>query len=139
VLDVEKDATESVFNFLSDQLDGKVFLDPTREVFENYVTRLFDAVIVVPMISRSPIRILQGIATPKLEKVLVDVVADEDHFYFVHGQEMTNIYEGAFENYRVGERTLFWYAQRRNVKERILKLINRNTNIQLIQAQATGT
>jgi hypothetical protein len=133
ILDVEKDAAESVFNLLSARFTGKVFLDPTRETVENYVFRLTDSIIVVPMISRSPLQTIQGIAYPRLEKILVDIVADEDKYYILHGSELYNIYEGAFQNYRIWERALFWYAQRRHVNKRIRALIAKKTRIQLIQ------
>jgi hypothetical protein len=133
LLDVEKEAAESVFNFLSDEIVGKVFLDPGRETVENYVFRLTDSIIVVPMISRSPIQTVQEIPYPKLEKILVDIVADEDKFYIFHGRELVNIYEGAFNNYRMSQRTLFWYAQRRRVKMGIRDLITNNTGIRIVQ------
>jgi hypothetical protein len=85
------------------------------------------------MISRSPIQTVQEIPYPKLEKILVDIVADEDKFYIFHGRELVNIYEGAFNNYRMSQRTLFWYAQRRRVKMGIRDLITNNTGIRIVQ------
>ena len=133
ILDVEKDAVEAVFDFLAEQFPGKVFLKPDSEMMENYVFRLLDAVIVVPMISRSPVQMINNIPAPKLEKILVDLIADEDRFYIFHGQELVNIYENAFQNYQISERTLFSYAGRRNVVEDIRELIDRKTRVQLIQ------
>jgi hypothetical protein len=137
VLDVEKEATEAIFNHLSDQFPGKVFLDPSREVVENYALRLADSIIVFPMISRSPTRLIQGIPFPLLEKILVDIFVDEDRFFLFHGQELVNIFETAFKTYKISERKLLWYAQRRHAKKQIRKFIIEKTEVHLLQTRET--
>jgi hypothetical protein len=135
ILETEKDAVESIFNFLENQFRGKVFLDPGQEIVETYVFRNAESLIVSPMISRSPRHQVNGIPCPKLEKILVDVFADKKKFFIFQGQELVNIYKAAFQNYKISERTLFWYAERRKVHQKLQAFIRKNTDIQLIQQE----
>ena len=135
ILETEKESIESIFNFLKNQFTGRVFLDPNWDMVEKYVLRNTDNILILPMISRSPHQRISGIPSPKLEKILVDIWADEEKFFMFHGQELVNIYEMAFQNFQVSERTFFWYARRRNVKQEIRAFIAQETAIKLIQQQ----
>jgi hypothetical protein len=110
-------------------------LDPSRDVVEKYVSRNAESIIVSPMISRSPRQQINGILCPKLEKILVDVFADKERFFIFQGQELVNIYEAAFRNYQVSEKTFFWYAERRRVNKKIRAFITQKTDIQFIQQE----
>jgi hypothetical protein len=131
ILEVEKEASESVFNFLASHYPGKIFLEPTQPVFERYVLNSPDSILVSRLISRSPMQKVKGIPCPKIEKILVDIFADEEKFLAFHGQELVYIYENAFQTYLVSEKTLFWYAERRKVHSKIRTFIIQNTSIQL--------
>ena len=67
----------------------------------------------------------------RLEKLLVDVVANQLLLDSVSESEYPNIYEGAFSMYVVDESCLFRYAARRAVDKKIKKLIREKTNITL--------
>ena len=138
ILEVEKDAAESVFNFLNDRHAGKVFLQPDRKIFERYILRGTESMIVLYLISRSPRQLVNGIPCPKLEKILVDVFEDDEKFFVFQGQELVHIYEAVFHTYKISEKTLFWYAERRNVHHKIRAFINRETNVRLIGQEDTG-
>jgi hypothetical protein len=102
-------------------------------MIEKYAFRNAESIIVSFMISRSPHQLVNGIPCPKLEKILVDIFADKDKFFIFQGQELVNIYEIAFHNYQVSEKTLFWYAKRRKVHQKIRELMTQKTDIKLIQ------
>ena len=55
-----------------------------------------------------------------------------------HGQELVNIYETAFQDLQVSERTFFWYARRRNVEQEIRAFIAQETAIKLVQELETN-
>jgi hypothetical protein len=67
----------------------------------------------------------------RLEKLLVDVVADPLLLDSVSESEYPTIYEDAFSMYVVDESCLFRYAARRAVDKKIKKLIREKTNITL--------
>jgi hypothetical protein len=133
ILETEKEAVESVFNFLSSQEEGKVFMLPDRITLERYILPKIDSVIVLNLVTQSPQQKVNEIPCPKLEKILVDVFSDADLFYIFQGQELVNIFETAFHTYRISEKTLFRYAGRRKVSQKIRAFITQQTNIQLIQ------
>jgi hypothetical protein len=73
----------------------------------------------------------KGVVSARLEKILVDIFSDEDRFFTFHGQEMINIFENAFSMYWINTKTLFRYAGRRKVVERLKNFINTRTQIDL--------
>ncbi len=51
-----------------------------------------------------------GIAVPKLEKILVDLVCDKDLFVSFQGEEFRNIYMGALTDYDISPSTIRRYS-----------------------------
>jgi hypothetical protein len=51
-----------------------------------------------------------GIAVPKLEKILVDLVCDKDLFVSFQGEEFRNIYMGALTDYDISLSTIRRYS-----------------------------
>ena len=135
ILETEEEAIESIFNFLQNQFPGKVFMEPGQEILEKYVSRSTESIIVSTMIKRSPCLRVNGIPCPKLEKILVDIFSDKNKFYIFQGQELITIYKTAFQNYKISERTLFWYAERRKVHQKLRTFIQNYTEIQLIHSK----
>jgi hypothetical protein len=135
ILETEKDISESVFNFLSARLIGKVFLQPDRLTFERYVLPRPDSIVITSLLSQSPHQKVEGVSTPKLEKILVDIFADEDIFYIFHGEELAHIFEAAFERYQISQKAIFRYAGRRKLDQKLRDFLQKKTKIQLIQLE----
>jgi len=122
---------ESVFNHLSRQNPGKVFLNPDRLTMERYVLPQFDNILVSRLITQSPKRTTGGFPYPKLEKILVDIFVDEERFYFFQGGEMAHIFEDVFATYWISEKTMFRYAGRRKADQKLRQFIQTHTQIEL--------
>ena len=120
IIEAEKDAYESVFNHISAQYPGKVFLDPDRLTMERYVVHQTDPILVSSLITQSPKKMVQGLPYAKLEKILVDIFADEKKYYSFQGDEMVHIFQNAFSSYWISEKTLFRYAGRRKAAQKLL-------------------
>ena len=135
ILETEKESTESIFNFLEDEINGNVFLDPNQDMIERYALRDSESIIVSPLISRSPHQMINNVPCPKLEKILVDIFSDQEKFFIYHGQELVNIYRTAFRDYQIRENTLFSYAKRRKVHLKIRAFITKKADIDLIQTE----
>lgn len=131
LIEVEKEACESVFNFLREKHPGKTFLDPDRAMMQRYVLSQPNAILILPLISQSPSVNMKGISFPKLEKILADIFVNTDIFFAFQGRELATIYQNAFEMYWVNEKTLFRYASRRNAERKLLEFIQSQTKIQL--------
>lgn len=123
-VDVEREVTESVFYFLNSDSTKRVFLQPSLTDFEQYISAN-EAIIIRPLISESPLQLIEGINTPTIEKVLVDIVADVE-FSFLQGSEINYVYTTIFEKHNVNKNKLLRYAARRGRKEEVEKLINTN-------------
>ena len=135
ILETEKDVSESVFNFLNTRWTGRVFLQPDRLTFERYVLPRSDGIVITSLLSQSPHQKVEGVSTPKLEKILVDIFADEDIFYIFHGEELVHIFEAAFDRYQVSQKAIFRYAQRRKLDQKLRDFLQKKTKIQLIQLE----
>ena len=131
ILEVEKEACESVFNLLKEQPSRRIFLEPDRVTIERYIINSSESILLLRLITQSPKTKTNGILIARLEKILVDIFADEDRFFTFHGQEMINIFENAFSMYWINTKTLFRYAGRRKVTTRLKNFINTQTQIEL--------
>lgn len=125
LIEVEKDATQAIFLYLKEN-KYSVFLDPTKDVFEKYITENNNIIIVKTLITEAPIQNINGINTPSLEKILVDIFCDETIFSAYQGNEMRTIYKEAFSKYSINRSKLLRYASRRGKKGEIETYINSN-------------
>lgn len=133
ILEVEKDACESVFNHLAQEYPGQVFLEPDRAMMERYILPLPESILVSRLVTQSPKKKLRGANFPRLEKILVDIFVDSDKFFAFQGEELVHIFENAFTAYWINEKTLFRYAGRRNAAARLKDFINTKTMVALAQ------
>lgn len=126
ILEVEKEACESVFNHLAQEYPGQVFLEPDREMMERYVLPLPESILISRLLTQSPKKKLHGVTFPRLEKILVDVFVDSDKFFPFQGEELVHIFENVVSAYWINEKTLFRYAGRRNARARLKNFIDQN-------------
>lgn len=123
-VDVDREVAEPVFNLLNSKRDKRIFLMPSLTDFERYITTN-EAIIIRPLISESPMQIVDGIKTPTIEKILVDMVGDVE-FSYLQGSEINYVYAAIFERHNVNKKKLSRYATRRGRKEEVNQLINAN-------------
>ena len=122
-VDVEKVGIETVFNALqSMNLGRNVLMAPSLEECNRYLFGT-NAIVVRQLIVQSPLTIVDGCVVPRIEKILVDLVGDNELF-FASGAETYNIYEFARERNNVNMSKLLRYASRRNRKDKVEQIIN---------------
>ena len=122
-VDVEKDGMESVFNALQGmELGRNILLSPSLIECNRYLTGT-NAIVVRLLIGQSPLTEVDGCTVPRLEKILVDVVGDNELF-FASGSETYNIFEFAYERNHVNKSKLLRYASRRNRKEKVEQILH---------------
>lgn len=122
VIEVEKDASESVFNFLT-EINKNVFINPDEEIFDRYIHNQDEVLIVKNMVSESPLIEKDKINIPALEKLLVDMLIDITLFS-AQQNEKEFIMRSVMQKYTLNELKMRRYAVRRNRDEEIDKLIN---------------
>lgn len=123
LVEVERETVDSVFHILK-ELNKNTFKKPPQKMMEDFVLNFKNTVIIKPLISESPLQIINGISIPRLEKILVDLFADKEIFYFLHGNELLNIFKNAIEKYTINSDKLLRYAKRRNKNKEIRKILN---------------
>lgn len=124
LIDVERDAAESVFNIINTDSSKRVFLMPSYTDFERYIITN-NAIIIRPLISESPLQLVEGIYTPTIEKILVDILGDIE-FLFLQSSELNFVYTTIFERHKVNKNRLLRYATRRGRKNEVNLLFKIN-------------
>lgn len=122
IVEIERIAVQAAFEDIRAHTQRVVFVDPTKDVLDNYSWGK-DVVIVKPLVSQSPIEEVDGVPSPKLEKILVDILCDEDLSY-ARGIESFHVYESALATHPINARMLIRYAGRRNRADEVKKLLN---------------
>lgn len=118
LVEVEEDAKDSVFYFMKEN-NLTVFLDPTEDLLNKYITGEKEVWIVKTLITETPVRKHENIITATLEKILVDIFCDAQIFSAQQGYEMFTIFKEAFEKYAVSENKMLRYANRRRKKNEL--------------------
>lgn len=118
LIEVEKDATESLFYFLKDK-NLSVYLNPSPELITRYLIGEKEPWIVKPIVSEAPIQQVDGILTVTIEKMLVDIFCDPVIFNAQQGSELDQIFHAAFEKYTVNESKMLRYASRRRKNQEL--------------------
>jgi hypothetical protein len=113
LIEVDNDATESVFHFLNDLNIKNVFLQPQEKEIEKYIFENTESVIVKSLITKAPIQKIKKNEVPALEKILVDLYCDRKLFNMFQGSELIHIFNNALNHYAVDITTLLHYAGRR--------------------------
>lgn len=123
LVDVERAAMESVFNFIQENYTATpILLNPTAQECDRYITT--DKILIVRvLINEAPVTIVEDTPVPTLEKILVDITSDKE-LVFAQGAELYTIYEETFSSYNVNRSRLLRYATRRHRKEEVFKIIN---------------
>lgn len=122
VIEVEKDASESVFNFLTES-NKNVFFNPDEEIFNRYIHHQDEVLIVKNLVSEAPLLEKDKISIPALEKLLVDMLIDTDLFS-AQQNEKEFMMRTVTEKYILNELKMRRYAVRRNREEEIDELLN---------------
>ena len=118
LVEVEKEATGSVFHYLK-EFKSNVFHEPGTEILENYLPENQESYIIQPLVSEAPLQEIQDIHTITLEKVLADIFCDPITFSAYQGAERSTIFKEAFDKYTVNRNKLLRYANRRGKKKDI--------------------
>lgn len=130
VVEVEKEFTYSLYHYLNDTLQMDFFLNPDDKEIEFYISEKTTPVVIQRMVTRAPIQKIKNkksvVPIATLEKIMVDIFADESLFHFYQGSEMVNIYENIIDRYSINFTKLFSYAKRRKKEQEIKQFISRH-------------
>ena len=119
-VETNRDTIMSVFEMLFPKYKGRLFLAPTKEIVTTYIEFSRENIIVKPLVTEAPLTLDGKVPVPTLEKLLVDTRVDADYSY-LQGYENLEMLRTAISHYNVNRNRLLRYADRRNMKNSILK------------------
>lgn len=122
-VETEKGTEESLFSLLGRKFIMPVLLNPTKKEMSNYIEWGKENVIIRNLISQSPLKKIEDVQIPTLEKIVIDLFIDKVVLESFQGNELKSIYENLFENFNINESTLKRYAQRRGKWQEFLNTI----------------
>ena len=128
-IEVEKELVTSVFNLLIDNDFKNIYIKPDKFVTETYISENQTSIIVKSLITKSPTKIINKIAVPKLEKILVDLFSDNKYLVAYKGYEQKTIFENAFDRYQLNLSILINYSRRRKKDKLITIFLISDINI----------
>ena len=132
ILETDKDSESAVFNHFINLGIRPTFLDPDPMTIDRYVGIQDESIIVSKLISQSPKRQKGSLLSyAKLEKILVDILVEENRYYVYQGGELSSIFENAFETYFINEDSMLRYAGRRTAQDELKWFILNKTNLRL--------
>ena len=123
LIEVDKDAMESVFYYLKDR-NYAVYMEPSEELIRRYMIDEKEPWIVKSLITEAPVQKVDNIPTITIEKLLVDIFCDPVIFNAQQGSEMNQIYKEAFEKYTISESKMLRYANRRRKRKELDNYLN---------------
>jgi hypothetical protein len=128
LVEVDKDAAQSVFYYLKD-IKFSVFIEPAKDLIEKYIQDEKEPLIVKSLVSEAPLQTINRINSPTIEKILVDIFCDDVIFAAQQGSEMRTIFQEALNKYAVNENRMFRYADRRRKKDSFREYLSTISNI----------
>jgi len=128
VVEVEKEFVDSFYYNFNDNLRMDFFLNPDEKEIQFYISESTVPVVIKRLVTRAPINKLKNkkavVPIATLEKIMVDLFADEGLFHFYQGSELIHIYEKIIDRYNINLTKLFSYAKRRRKEQEIKQFIN---------------
>lgn len=117
---VEGDLGGFVFDTLQAAYPGKLLINPNTNTYHQYWSS--DMIVIGKLVTESP-KNREIPWAARLEKVLVDIIADPLLSSTVSESEYPGIFRNAFSKFVVDESCLFRYAKRRSSDGKIYQLI----------------
>ena len=114
-VETNRDTVETVFSRLKEYYDN-VYCQPDDKFMADYIDLSKECIIVKPLVTESPLKTVEGVPSPSIEKLLVDIAKDPD-FDYLHGAEYDYMLENTINNYRVSTSKILRYARRRGLHD----------------------
>ena len=128
VVEVEKEFADSFYYYLNDSMRMDFFLNPDDKEIEFYISESNVPVVIKRLVTRAPIQKIKNkkavVPIATLEKIMVDIFADENLYHFYQGSELVTIYEKIIDRYSINFTKLFSYAKRRRKEQEIKQFIS---------------
>lgn len=128
LVEIEREFVDSLYYYLNDNLRMDIYLKPDEKDIQFYISESDTSVVIQRLVTRAPKSKLKvrktSVFVATLEKIMVDLFAEERLFHFYQGSEMTHIYENIIKTYSINFTKLFSYAKRRKKEQEIKQFMS---------------
>ncbi len=131
IMETESDVVESLFYKMKEMQIPNVFLKPDASLLKRYVVGEQEPIVIKNLITKAPTKKLDHVTVPALEKILVDLFADEKLFYMYQGRELKEIFRNAITLYEINFTKMLYYAKRRGKKNGLENYLSDNFHNEL--------
>jgi len=97
----------------------KVFLNPNKTTIDRYVLPVEEAILLVPLVTETPLVEINDTLMPTLEGLLVNAYIKNDLILEPIGSSLEQLFRQAFKKYKVNQSKLLRYAARRDKREEL--------------------
>ena len=125
---VESDLGGFVFDTLRDEFQGKLLINPTKDMYHQYWTD--DMVVIMKLLSESPKSSVNKWDTC-MEKMIVDILYDKIITSTYPLGERGAVVREIFNKYVVDESKMFRYARRRGAEKKLKEFLVDKANVEL--------
>lgn len=129
ILQAEKEALEPIYDFLKEKNFSNIFIQPGKKEIERYIYEGEKAIVLLPLVSKSPLQNVNKVSTITLEKLIVDLYSDKKIFATYQGSELAHIVNNAYSRYAIDFTKLFHYAKRRRKDIELRQFFKDKTDI----------
>lgn len=122
IVECSRESVDTVWRYLIAMYGPDVVYGPPDKKLNRPASQV-ESIIVRPFISGSPMEESDGFLSPKLEKILVDLLCCTA-FDYLTADYVRLIWRNAVSDYIVNESTLMRYAARRNRKQQAREILD---------------
>lgn len=124
VIEIDADALDAAFYFLKEHFPN-TFLSPEQKMYDHYILPQEENIIINRLHVDAPLnKIRENYYTPKLEKLIIDLLINNPIIFPVGTAEVKTIITNALDTYNINYSTATRYANKRNARKKLDKLIS---------------
>ena len=125
-METESAVTEGLFYKMKEMQIPNVFLKPDTSLLNRYAIGELEPIVIKNLITKAPLKKINHVTVPTLEKILVDLYADEKTFYMYQGHELLEIFRNAITKYEINFTKMLTYAGRRGEETELKDYLSSN-------------
>ncbi|EAF1795626.1 hypothetical protein Q8E58_002124 [Listeria monocytogenes] len=123
IVEIDADVLDAAFHILKEKFPD-TFLSPNSKMYDYYILPQEENIIINRLYVDAPLnKIRKNYYSPKLEKLIVDLLVNDPIIFPVGISEVVTIIKNALDTYNINHSTLTRYANKRNVRQKLDRLI----------------
>jgi hypothetical protein len=135
-VEIDKYRIEELFFELKDKLSDKYYISKEYNKDYDHIALEERIIMINALVKRAPLekryaRLNHYIVSPKLEKILVDIIANKEIFTMYDKASIKEIFLNSYEKYNLDFTTLLYYAKNRGIRKTVRLFISQVLGVKL--------